>query len=93
MTNAFFTNKTTVGSSAVFTAGGQTVTVLATGTFGTGVLKLEISPDDGTTWISLGQLTASGKLSDTSGRGTQYRLTLATPDGTTSVSAWVAFEC
>lgn len=54
------------GNSDVFNItheNGSAATVLASGDFGGGTLTFQVSPDEGTTWISSGsdgQLTANG---------------------------------
>ena len=74
------------GSSASFAAGGSAVNVVSlyfgTGvTFGSGTLTLEVSPDNGTTWVSTGNTwttaTASTFRASVLVFGTLFRLTLS----------------
>lgn len=48
-----FTNLSANGKSGVLTVtdSAKSVVIVASGTFGSGTLGIEISPDDGTTWV------------------------------------------
>jgi hypothetical protein len=87
-----FTAKNADGNSGTFKSKGGFVTLLANGTFGSGTLTVQASPDDGTTWIStIATMTAAGVINFLAGDGVLYRLNLS---GSTapSLNAWVAYE-
>jgi hypothetical protein len=71
------------GQTATFGYNGGKRTFVAYGTWGSGTLKLQWSPDDGTTWIDEGtdsELTANGDFSmdaDNVSPGLLYRLDLS----------------
>ena len=52
--NKIFTNQTSNASTASQDWEGRKGQVIANGTWDTSNLQLEMSPDDGTTWISVG---------------------------------------
>ena len=90
--NKIFTNQTANASTAAQDWDGRKGQVVANGTWDTSNLQLEMSPDDGTTWISVGD---EGKLTD-SGAFTfdlnpcKVRLTLASVGSSTSINAWIS---
>lgn len=68
------------GNSTSFTLGGSHPhTLLASGTFGSGTLKVGLSPDNGTTWYASGSaqaLTAAGFVEFVGQRGWLCRVQL-----------------
>lgn len=91
-----FTAQTANGNSAPvpttsFVEFTRPVTIVASGAFDSATLTLQVSPDDGTTWVSTASaLTAAGILvvSPIDSR-LAYRLAVASAGAATSISAWV----
>lgn len=85
---------TTASGNASTTAvnwGGGVGQFIATGTFDTCTVKMQMSPDDGTTWIDVGSdttLTAEGIANFELGP-CDIRANLSSVGGSTSVSAWM----
>jgi len=76
-------------SSAVQSADSDPTLIVAAGTWDTATLTLEVSPDNGTTWVSTGDtLTANGVIKIDLPWGTRFRVTLSSVGGSTSVNAW-----
>lgn len=96
MTNTptkLFTLQTANGSTAKFVSSGDFMSLIASGTFGGATITVEVSPDDGTTWIATSAtLTAAGVTNFIGGEGLRFRFTLSGATGPTSVNAWVAFQ-
>ncbi len=87
-----FNSQASNASSSTFVSRGGFVTLLAAGTFGSGTITVQASPDGGTTWIdTIATLTAAGVVNFISGAGVTYRLNL-TGSTTPSINAWVAYE-
>ncbi len=65
MSVKLFTTQIVDGQSAEAVHSGGAAAFVGWGTFGTGTLKLQISPDGGTTWIDvpLATMTANGMVS------------------------------
>ena len=81
---SFFSGQMADGDSAVHTGQGGLRTVVAWGTFGGGTLTLQMSPDGGTTWLSLGadvEFTADGVANVQLGAGIPLRANLAGSTG------------
>lgn len=92
MTTPIFTAKTAAYTTPTFPSQGDVVSLIAKGTWGGALVTVEVSPDDGTTWVtSQAQLTADGIVNFIAGRGTLYRVSLTNPNGTTNLSAWIAY--
>ncbi len=94
MTTQLFATKTVAFSSGSFESEGRRfATLLAKGTWDGALVKVEASPDDGTTWITTTvQLTTDGVANFIAGKGVLYRVSISNPGASTSLSAWVAFE-
>jgi len=89
-----FTAQTANGSTSSLNWDGRTGQVIASGTWDSATLQLEVSPDDGTTWISVGD---EGKLSDSGAfnfdlNPCNVRLTVASAGGSTNLNAWITSE-
>ncbi len=89
-----FTSQTANGSTSSLNWDGRTGQVAASGTWDSATIQLEFSPDDGTTWISLGD---ECKLSDTGAfnfnlNPCNVRLTVASAGASTSLNAWITSE-
>lgn len=79
-------------NSQAFPSAGDYITLIASGTFGGGTITVQVSPDNGTTWISTSAtLTAAGVTNFIGGEGLLFRLAL-TGATNPSISAWVAFQ-
>lgn len=77
------------GSTTAVQHNGGTAFLAASGTFGSGTLRLEFSPDNGTTYIATGvSLTAAGRGSELLPTGVLVRATL-TGATAPSLSVWV----
>lgn len=88
-----FNAQTANGSSGAFPSAGDYITLVASGAFGGATITVEVSPNGGTTWVATdAMLTAAGVKNFIGGEGLLFRLTLSGATGTTSVSAWVAFQ-
>jgi len=89
-----FTAKVSGVSGVFINEGGeQDVSIVASGNFDGGTLTAEISPDDGSTFVTSGQasLTAPGDMIITIPDGSLIRLRLA--GGTTpAVNAWASHK-
>jgi len=88
--NQVFAAITVNTTSGVFnnTAKDRTLIVLVTGTFGGGVLTIEISGDDGVSFAKMpNSLTAVGTVEETIPDEAQVRLVLSGAAGA-SLSAW-----
>lgn len=88
--NQVFAGITVDTDSGAFinTAGPRTLIVLASGTFDSGTVAIELSGDDGTTFVPMpGGLTADGTLEQTIPDECQARISL---NGSTAatVSVW-----
>ena len=100
------TNQTANGTSAAYTynpfkkngpAGGPASTVvavlIASGTFDGAKITWQISPDQGTTWITdTPTVTAAGFTQIYMLPGWQIRLVVASVGASTSISAWLDSE-
>jgi len=80
-------------NSGTFPVLGKKVHVYADGTWASSTIKLQFSPDGGTTWFDTSvALSSSTKLGSAIGAdGVIARLAL-TVSGTTSLNAWVGFS-
>ena len=101
-----FTNQTANGTSSAYTynpfkkngpAGGPASTVvailIAAGTFNGANITWQISPDQGTTWITdTTTVTAAGFTQIYMLPGWQIRLVVASVGASTSISAWLDSE-
>jgi hypothetical protein len=88
--NKLFTARTTNGSSSTVPSNGRTLTVVASGTWDSATLTVEVSPDSGTTWVPTDtSFTASGVKTCIFDEGVLYRLTVASAGAGTSLNAWV----
>jgi hypothetical protein len=93
--NQLFTGVTADGQSAEFTFKGGWGLLLAAGTWGSGTITVQISPDGGTTWAALSDilgtgsaaLTANGSVAFIAPPG-QLRLDLSGSSGA-DLDAWV----
>jgi hypothetical protein len=93
MTNQIFTAQTSNANSVKFPSEGFVVSLIAKGTWGGATLTVQVSPDDGTTWVTSDvALTSDGIQNFTAGKGVFYRVALSGATGTTSLSAWIAYE-
>jgi hypothetical protein len=80
------------GNSAAYEATGFPIVIMASGTFGSGTLIMQISPDEGTTWFATGQtLSAIGIMIYTPPEGAQFRLNLA-GSTTPTIASWVGAQ-
>ena len=82
------------GSTSSLNWDGRTGQVAASGTWDSATIQLEFSPDDGTTWISVGdegKLSADG-LFNFDLNPCNIRLTVASAGSSTSLNAWVTSE-
>lgn len=87
-----FNGRTTAGQSEAVPSYGSYLTLIASGTWGGASLVVQVSPDEGATWVdSEVSLTANGVKNFIAGSGLRYRLDLRNVTAA-SVSAWVAFE-
>ena len=89
-----FTAQTANGSTSSLNWDGRTGQVIASGTWDSATLQLEVSPDDGTTWISIGD---EGKLTDDGAfnfnlNPCNVRLTVVSAGASTSLNAWITSE-
>lgn len=91
-----FTSNTNSSTFNIMQPSGGSGVVLAAGTWDSGTLTLQISPDNGTTWISSGsegQLTADGffkyEFNSNMGADSIARLNLAGGGGSLDVDYWV----
>ena len=92
--NKIFTTQTSNASTSAQTWEGRKGHGVASGTWDTSNLQLEVSPDDGSTWISVGSegnLTEDGAFSFDL-NPCQLRLTLASVGSSTSINAWISKE-
>lgn len=88
-----FTAKTANGNTANLYALGRHITVAVSGTFDGSTVKVQVSPDEGTTWIdTTTSLTAAGVVEVTYGEGMLLRLNLSSAGAATSINAWVAYR-
>ena len=90
--NKIFSTQTSNASTASQDWEGRKGQVIANGTWDTSNLQLEMSPDDGTTWISVG---SEGNLTDDGAfifdlNPCKVRLTLASVGSSTSINAWIS---
>lgn len=87
-----FTGRTTNGQSGTFKSFGGFVSLIVAGTFSGGTVTVQVSPDNGTTWVdSEVTLTAAGIKNFISGEGLLYRISLASA-ASPNLNAWVAYE-
>ena len=89
-----FTAQTANGSTSSLNWDGRTGQVIASGTWDSATLQLEVSPDDGTTWVSIGD---EGKLTDDGAfnfnlNPCSVRLTVASAGASTNLNAWITSE-
>ncbi len=89
--NQVFTALAANGNSGAFsnTTASRTMLIIGQGTFGGGTLSIEISPDDGVTFVKLDSpsLTADGIIEVSIPDETQVRLALAGATAPT-LNAW-----
>lgn len=90
--NKIFTTQTANASTASQDWEGRKGQVVASGTWDTSNLQLEMSPDDGTTWVSVG---SEGNLTEDGAFifdiiPCKVRLTLASVGSSTSINAWIS---
>jgi hypothetical protein len=89
-----FTSQTANGSTSSLNWDGGKGQVIASGTWDSATLQLEMSPDSGTTWVSAGD---ECKLSDSGGfnfdlNPMNVRLTVASAGASTSLNVWITSE-
>lgn len=85
------TENTTTANKLYGETNGRKLVVIAAGTWGSGTLTPQISPDSGTTWVSTPEavtLTANGSKVFTVPDGCLFRLTF-TGSTDPALSAWV----
>lgn len=93
MPTKLFIARTTNGASEFAPSTGRFATLLASGTWGGALLTVEISPDEGVTWIATEvQLSANGVKNFIAGKGTRYRVVLSGSTAPTNLNVWLAFE-
>jgi hypothetical protein len=92
-TTQLFVTAAATANSGTLPVLGKRVHVYADGTWASSTIKLQFSPDGGTTWLDSGvSLSTSTKLgSAVAAEGVIARLAL-TVSGTTSLNAWVGFS-
>jgi hypothetical protein len=86
-----FTTATANASSTAVNWAGGIGQFMASGTFDTCTVTLQMSPDDGTTWFDVGSdttLTAEGIANFELG-SCDLRADLSSVGGSTSISAWM----
>ena len=86
-----FTTQTANGSSSTQTWEGGLGHMFVSGTFDSCTVALEVSPDDGTTWVAVGgdaSLTAAGCVSFEL-NPCKVRLTLSSAGAATSIKGWL----
>ena len=89
-----FTSQTANGSTSSLNWDGGKGQVIASGTWDSATLQLEMSPDSGTKWVSAGD---ECKLSDSGGfnfdlNPMNVRLTVASAGASTSLNVWITSE-
>lgn len=74
-----YTDNVTVGNATAIDVGGTPdfYQVLASGTFGSGTLTLNLSPDGGTTYYAAATLTAAGVMTVNVKSGDKVKVSLA----------------
>ncbi len=86
-----FTSQTADGSSSAQTWEGGLGHMFVSGTFDSCTVDLEVSPDDGTTWVAVGgdaSLTAAGCVSFEL-NPCKVRLTVSSAGASTSINGWL----
>ena len=86
-----FTSQTADGSSSAQTWEGGLGHMFVSGTFDRCTGDLEVSPDDGTTWVAVGgdaSLTAAGCVSFEL-NPCKVRLTVSSAGASTSINGWL----
>jgi hypothetical protein len=89
-----FNNQTSNTNSSTLDWDGGEGQVIASGTWDSGKVSLEISPDSGTTWVSVGtdgELTADGVFSFRA-NPCKVRLAVSSAGASTSLNAWITSE-
>ncbi len=89
-----FTSQTANGSTSSLNWDGREGQVIASGTWDGANIQLEVSPDSGTTWVSVGdegKLEADGAF-NFSLNPCNVRLTVASAGASTSLNAWITSE-
>ena len=86
-----FTAQTDNADSSTVVARGTELTVYAFGTFDTSTVKIQVSPDGGTTWIDKSDVsfTSADYQSLQLAAGVLIRGNLASVGGSSSVSLWL----
>jgi hypothetical protein len=89
-----FTARTTNGQSTdKIVSNGRQMTAFVTGTFDSANVKVEFSPDLGTTWIDSGlaAITAAGVKNFLAPAGTHVRFAVTSVGASSSLDAWLGF--
>lgn len=77
-------------SAEHITACSETIIVVASGTFGSGTVTLQVSPDGGTTWVTTGKtLTADGSVFQDFPAGSRLRVALTGATGP-DLDVWIS---
>lgn len=83
------TSKVSGESSAVQWFGG-TGQMIITGTFDSSTVSLQVSPDDGTTWITVsGSSVTAADCKNFDLNSCDIRLAITAAGGSTSINAWL----
>lgn len=89
-----FTSQTSNANSSTLDWDGGEGQVIAAGTWDSGKVSLEISPDGGTTFVAVGtdgELTADGVFSFRA-NPCKVRLVVSSAGASTSLNAWITSE-
>jgi hypothetical protein len=83
------TNKVSGESSSVQWYGG-TGQIIVTGTFDSSTVSLQISPDDGSTWITIsGSSVTAADCKNFDLNSCDLRLAITSAGASTSINAWI----